>query len=78
MIDEIIKKNGKGYYILNNLIDFIGVYYYDGKGNFTENYSKQVWEKYFPTQFVAPSKAKPENKYPVLPVLPKGAKFEDS
>lgn len=77
IIDEIIKKNGKGYYILNNLIDFNGVYYYDGKGNFIENYSKQVWEKYFPTQFVEPGKAKPENKYPVLPVLPKGAKFED-
>ncbi len=78
IVDSEIKKSGAGYYVLNNQIDDNMIYYYDGKGNFIENYSKHIWKKYFPTQFVAPDKIKPQNKYPLLPILPEGAMFKDS
>lgn len=76
-VDGLIKKNGKGYYILNNLLLFNAKYYYDGKNAFTQMYSKQTWHNYFPFQFVSEKAPKPDNKYPLYPDYPNEISFID-
>lgn len=76
-VDKIIKQNGKGYYVLNNLIPRSTIYFFDGE-KYTEYYGGTPWNSYFPTKFVLPKHSKPDNKYPVWPKLPEGARFSIS